>query len=427
MSRHDPRSADDARAVYDWIVGESDIAEIGLSRILRFAWFDLSVKWMGTDRERRDVLDAGATLFEALGLDSYASVLRSSQTAEILAAHSRGYDEGLASFLKAFTASGMRPPDLEDFEWGELMAVEESSAHSAVEAALEQALSEGLLTPGTRGWKTEVTSITAEVLDGPHPELPGQSWRSAIMTERIYSRLRMYEGRAPGLHMRAARHANRLLHPTPPPPDLDAHMEPITWFLEQAADGLRLTQAGYLPTAMVRSGAERFGWDKGWIEDAPQKESDSSELMSLHELLLDMKAIRHRTVSVKITGKGRLMMTDPEYAWRTVTASLTSHVWATAVVETYTLLILDGETDQDVLADEALMLLIEFGWRTEGDLPDVWDARHAWRSARQPLATLGGFVESGRLVPRTAALTPFGEATLIEHLRLYMTGPIRYS
>ena len=258
MARRDSQSADDARAVYGWIAGEEGVEAISLSRVQRFAWYDLSNKWMMSDRERRDVLAAAAVMFDALGLESYASVLRSSQTSEILAAHGRGYEEGLKSFQTAFAESGINPPDLEDFTWGDLMAGEENSAHVAVETALEQAMRDGRMTPGTRGWKTEAKAITAEVLDGQHPELPGQSWRSSVMTERIYSRLRMYEGRAPQLNALAARHANRLLHPTQPPPDLDTHMEPIMWFLEWVTEDVGMTQAGYLPTAMVRSGAQRF-------------------------------------------------------------------------------------------------------------------------------------------------------------------------
>ncbi len=115
ISRSDPQGAEDARAVYDWIAGESDVEAIGLSRVLRFAWYDVSVKWMMSDQERRDVLTAGAALFEALGLDSYASVLRSSQTSEIVDAYSRSYDVGLAAFQKAYSAAGIDPPDLEDF------------------------------------------------------------------------------------------------------------------------------------------------------------------------------------------------------------------------------------------------------------------------------------------------------------------------
>jgi len=426
MARRDPQSADDARAVYDWTAGEEGIEAISLSRVQRFAWYDLSVKWMISNEERKAVLAAGATMFEALGLNSYASVLRSSQTSEALAAHDRGHDEGLEWFQKAFAASGIHPPDLEDFTWGDLMASEENSAHVAVETALEQAMSEGRIIPGTKGWKTTAVSITAETLDGQHPELPGQSWRSSVMTERIYGRLHMFEGRGSELQALMAGHANRLLHPTPPPPDLDTNMEPIMWFLDWVTEDVGMTQAGYLPTTMVRSGAERFGWDKGWIEDAPQKESDSREFMSLHELLLSAKAIRHRKGSVKVTAKGHRWINDPEHAWRTVAASLTSHEWTAAVAEIFTLLMLEGETDEEILAGDAHTHLVAFGWRTDGEPPDIWAVRTAWWGVRRPLDVLGGFTESGQLLPRTTALTPFGEATLLEHLRLDMTGPMMH-
>ncbi len=426
MARQDAGAANDARAVYEWIAGENDVDTIRLSRVQRFAWYDLSVKWMVSDQDRRDALAAGATLFDALGLESYASVFRSTQTSEIIAAHDRGHEEGLKSFKKAFAASGIHPPDLDDFTWSDLLGSEEMSAHEAVDDALEEAIRDGRITPGARGWKAKAAAITTEVLDGQHPELPGQSWRSAVTTERLYSRLHLLEGRAPQLHALMARHANRLLHPIQPPTDLDTHMDPILWFLEWCVDDVEMTQAGYLPTAMVHSGAERFGWEKGWIGDAPQKESDSMELMALHELLLDSRAIRHRKGTVKTTVKGRRMTNDTEYAWRTVAASLTSHIWTAAVLQIFTLLILEGETTEDVLADEAHPILMAYGWRTEAELPDIWDVKRAWWSVRRPLGVLGGFTGPQQVLSRTAELTPFGEATLLEHLRLDMTGPMRH-
>lgn len=426
MAVDDAQSEDDARAVYDWVAGEEGVEGISLSRVQRFAWYDLSVKWMVDDRDRRGILAAGATLFEALGLDSYASVFRSSQTSEILAAHERGSKEGYAAFQKAFDASGIHPPDLDGFVWSDMMAGEENAAHLAVTAALEQAITDGRMVPGARGWKTEAMSIAEEMIDSRHPELPGQSMRSSIMTERIHGRLHMLEGRAPELHALVARHANRLLHPIPSPPDFEVNMEPIMWFLEWVTDDTGMTGAGYLPTAMVQSGAERFGWDKGWIQDAPQKESDSRELMSLHELLLNAKAIRHRKGSVKKTVKGDRMNSDPEYAWRTVADSLSSHGWTTAVAEVITLLILEGETDEDALTDEALALLVAYGWRADNEPPNIWAVRSAWRSVSRPLGALGGFVNPDRMLPRTAELTAFGEATLLEHLRLDMTGPVTH-
>jgi hypothetical protein len=187
-----------------------------------------------------------------------------------------------------------------------------------------------------------------------------------------------------------------------------------------------MTDAGYLPTAMVRSAADRFGWDKGWCSDPPQKESDSSELMTLHELLLGAKAIRHRKGHAYVTDNGRRMLDDPEYACRTVAASLTPNNWTAAVTEVFTLLMLNGEENEEDLADEALALLVEFGWRADDAPPNIWNVRHEWWSVQRPLKVLGGITESGRPLARTIALTPFGEATLLERLRLDVTGPMRH-
>jgi hypothetical protein len=425
MARSDPEAAEDARSLFGWLAGDGDENEITLSRLLRFAWYDLSVKWLMTDEDHRRVLAAGATLLTALGLDSYASVLSSTQTLDILAAHQRGYDEGLRAFQKAFEASGINPPDLDDFAWGDMMSSEENSAYLAAEHALEQAIDDDRMIPGTRGWKTEARAITAEVLQQRHPELPGQSWRSAIMTERIYSRIRMLERRAPGLHTLLARSANQLLHPIPPPSHLGSHLEPITWFLAWMGDGVQLTDAGYLPTAMVRSGAERFGWDKGWSADPPKKESDSMELTALHELLRDAGAIRHRTGTARVTAGGQRMMGDLTYAWRSLAASLAWNEWSAAVAEAHVLLLLDGENDQDSANEKATELLAESGWRAEDGSLNQRDVSYTWFTIRHRIDVLGAFADRARSGARTITPTPFGEATLLEFLRVRTIRPIR--
>jgi hypothetical protein len=426
LRRGDPAAADHAEAVYGWVAGDEGIESISLSRVQRFAWYDLPVKWRGTEGEILEILDAGALLFDALNLAMYATVFRSVQTADILDAHARSHDEGLRAFQKAFDASGIEPADLDDFVWGDMMAREEAMAHTASEKALEMALTDGRLRPGTRGWRMTAAVITEDVLDSPHPEQPGQTWRTSILTERIHSRLRTLEGRSPKLHKLLSDTVNRLLVPIPQPPDLDLRLEPISWFLDYANNDVRMTDAGYLPTAMVRSAADRFGWDKGWCSDPPQKESDSSELMTLHELLLGAKAVRHRKGNARVTETGRRMLEDPEYAWRTIADSLTSNDWTAAVAEAFTLLMLNGGKNAEDLTIEALALLVECGWRADDTPPDVWNVRHTWWSVRRPLDVLGGFTESGQLLSRTATLTPFGEATLLERLRLDVTGPMRH-
>jgi hypothetical protein len=425
MIRDDPDAATLAGGVYEWVAGEDGIDAISLSNVQRFAWYDVSVKWLIEDSERSDVLAAGATLFDALGLDRYASVLRSSQTAEIVAAHERSDEEGLKAFRKAFEESGINPPDLGDFQWGDMSAIEEASAHEAVMQALEHAMDDGRMTPGTRGWRSTAKAITQEVLDSPHPEIPGQSWRSAILTERAHSWLRILEGRSRELQSLLSETVNRLLSPILPPSDLEEHLAPATWFLDYVGDGLKMTGAGFLPTAMVRDAADRFGWDKGWSNDPPKKESDSRELMTMHQLLLDAGGVRHRKGDVMRTKIGSEMAENAEYAWRTIAASLTPYEWLASVAQIYTLLLLDGEDEEDVLCGRARAILIDYGYRSGDEPPDQWAVKGAWRHVSNPLKVLDGLIESGHYPSSTITLTPFGEATLLERLRLDITGPLR--
>jgi len=426
MAKDDPDAATLAGGVYDWLTGEDGVEAITLANVQRFAWYDVSVKWLIEDAERWDVLAAGATLFDMLGLDRYASVLRSPQTAEIVATHERSHDEGLQAFKKAFKASGINPPDVDDLEWGERSAIEEASAHDVIMGSLERAMDDGSMIPGTRGWRTTAKAITTEGLDSPHPEIPGQSWRSVILTERAHSWLRKLEGRSQDLHALSSRHVNRLLTPIQPPPDLEQHLAPVTWFLDYVGTGLKMTGADYLPTAMVRDGANRFGWDKGWSEDPPKKESDSRELMTIHELLLDAGAVRHRKGTIARTTTGTRMLDDPEYAWRTLAASLAQHRWFKSVAQSYTLLLLDGESDEDVLWGRTRTIVTDLGYRAGDEPPDEWAVRSAWWHVSRPLEVLGGFSDAGQYPSRTYKLTPFGEATLLERLRLDITGPLRY-
>ena len=426
LRRDDPEAAQEAEAIYQWVAGEGGIDAITLSRVQRFAWYDLSAKWLTDDSHRRDVLEAGASLFDALGLDRYATVLRSPQTLEIMAAHERSSSDGLKAFQKAYDGSGINPPDLGDFAWSDMMSPEENAAHTAVGRALEQAVEDGRLIPGSRGWRNTAKAITTEVLDSDHPDIPGQSWRSAILTERTGNSLHTVKGRSAELHTMLSNTANRLLSPVPPPSDLDQHLEPVTWFLDYVGDGVKMTGAGFLPTAMVRDSADRFGWNKGWSDDPPKKESDSMELGAVHQILLDAGAIRHRKGLAKRTLIGSRMLDDTEYMWRTLTGSLTPYPWLAAVAQTYTLLLLSGEDDGDALCDRAHTILVDFGYRAGDDTPGRWDVYSAWGHIRRPLEVLDGLSETDRYPSRRIVLNPFGEATLLERLRLDITGPMRY-
>jgi hypothetical protein len=104
---------------------------------------------------------------------------------------------------------------------------------------------------------------------------------------------------------------------------------------------------------------------------------------------------------------------------------LTPYPWLAAVAQAYTMLLLSGEEDDDdALCDRAHIILIDFGFQAGDEPPDRWDVYSAWGHARRPAEVLDGLERVGRYTDRRIALNPFGEATLLERLRLDVPGPL---
>ena len=55
VRRNDPDAATLSDGMSEWITGELGIDGFSLSPVQRFAWYDLSMKWMIPDAERWDV------------------------------------------------------------------------------------------------------------------------------------------------------------------------------------------------------------------------------------------------------------------------------------------------------------------------------------------------------------------------------------
>lgn len=412
-----------ARAVVERLAGGGAIDEVSLADLLRFAWYSLPLKWSETLADQLELLDAAGELFQRLGLERFAEVCRSPETKTILEAYADSQDEGFKAFQSAYARSGVDPPDLDDFAWGDVMGKEEVAALSAAEWALQEAIIDGRLNPGASGWKAVARSITAGVLDASHPELVVQRRRDAILTDRLQDWLRRAESHSPDLHALRSRNVKRLLHPVPLPPDAHQRMEPIAWLLGQAGSGTRLTQAGYLPTALVREGWERFDWSLGWTDRPPRSESEVVQLHELHQLLRRLGAIRRRRSDLTLGTLGRQMMDDSEFTWRTVAAGLSDGEWPKAVAEVFTLLLLDGVSADRDLENRAAGILGEMGWSSDGEPPHPMVVMSTWYVTRRPLTALGGIESAGDWSNRRTVLTGFGEATLVEQIRAEATGP----
>lgn len=226
-----------------WGEGPGVIRQSGLQEWL---WYVVPTKYL-TDEVgyKGRFAETAAVLFDELGLDGYAAICRSEETAKVHEAFDRSDAAGRSALRKAIERSGIDPPDLDDFAWSSVMRSEDAQARSAVETALEDAINTGEMTVGAKGWRGVQARVCAAVLEGDHPVIPGQSWRTAIVTERIEAWVSAAERRSPKLFEARAQIANRLLHPVEQPPEADAAVRPLVWLLERWGDEQPLTQAGY--------------------------------------------------------------------------------------------------------------------------------------------------------------------------------------
>ena len=421
----DPSLAHAAEVVMRWVEAAGGLHEIGLATVERLVWYELPYKWMGPPEEVAEIVRVAGEVMERVGESRYAEVCRSQQTRAILDAYAMSTTDGFEAFEKAFGASGIDPPDLDDFAWGDMMGMEEVEAARLTSRELEAAMAAGRFAPGRSGWKTAAREVTTEALDAVRPELLGQTYRDVILTERIELWLHRSEG-SKKLHALRSHNANRLLHPIPPPADVSERLEPIRWFLETIDADVRLTAAGYLPPAVVREAADHFEWSLGWTDRPPRSQAELQQLMEIDELVSRIGAVRRRGKTLKLTERGRRMLADDVVAWREVAAGFSEAGWLRAVAEVFTYLLVDGERPE-VEMEQVAASVLSPNWRHGENRPDHHAVGSAWWRTRSPLEVLGGIIAHGPWHAPTLRLTDFGEATLLEQIRVMATGPQLFS
>lgn len=421
--------AREARHVYDSLTWGEGPEQIVQSVVQDWLWYRLPTKYL-TDEPGFKARLAGiaAELFDELGLDGYAAICRSRSTVEVHAAFDRSDTSGYAELRRALDASGIEPPDTDSFRWGDVMGSEEATARSTVEGALERAIDTGDLVVGGRGWRSRQQEITDATLDCEHPSQPGQTWRTAIVTERI-GRWIDEGSRRPGeLGRLRSRIGNRLLHPVEAPPDVAARMAPITWFLQRFGSEQALTQAGYLNRSFVLAVHAERPWDDPFDPGPPRSETDEVTLHRLRGFLERVGALRKRGRVLQRTKRGTAMAVDPAVAWAALVEHLGEHPWSRFVAETYGLLLVDrgGPAMEQELTRIVAALAGEAGWLTGGaggTEPTGRDVSWAFSESRALLVLCGLLDEDGDWSSRRYRLTTAGETTVLAMLRVTAAGP----
>lgn len=435
IRERDDGLAREAEHIYDTLTWGEGPGQIRRAGVQDWLWYRLATKYITDEPGYMGRLaDTAAVLFEELGLDCYATVCRSEVTAGVHAAFERSDSDGYKAMRKAMEGSGIEAPDLDDFAWGEVMGMDEAVARAAVEDALEAAIEAGDLVVGGRGWRGRQREIAARVLDGDHPNEPGQSWRTVVVTERIGDWVRTPSMRSERAGRRRADIANRLLHAIEPPADVAEHMASVTWLLDAFGNEQALTQAGYLNRVFVVQVYEQQPWaDPFSFGRPPRSETDVVGLHRLRAWLESAGALRKRGKMLRRTERGAAMAHDPVLAWTALTGLVAPEGWDRFVAETAVLVLLGrgGPVPRRDLYEEIAADAIELGWRTTDDgvskPPSDRDVGHAFHTSWALLELFGFGSEDGDWQSRTVSLSPAGESTALAILRAAAAGPRKRS
>ena len=424
MAKLDGEDADTARAAeaaLDWLTAGEGLSVLTQERLQHFLWYGLPMKWLTGTEHRRQVADALGRAFDLLGLPRYAALCRSQTTAEVLDAYERSDAEGKRAFLKADAASGIRPPDIDELEWGSVMGMVESDALSSTAELLELAVAGGDLVPGARGWKQRQADLVGAHLTTARIELGGRTWLDAIADERLDTWLSTH--RSPTRRRVLEPLAATVRRPAELPAGVEDPVPRLRWFLGELAEGQPLTQTDNLSRAFVQAAAPRFGWD---FANPPRTEDELYDLHQLRHLTQRLGLARRSGRKLALTPKGRAAVGDTELLRRTAAQGLLSdHQFAAALGEITLALLIDREMHDDELDATLTDVVAEVGWRATdtGLPPDERDISWAWHQTTNLLRALDVLSTGGGWQDRSYALTPAGRAVALECLHRRATGP----
>lgn len=91
-------------------------------------------------------------------------------------------------------------------------------------------------------------------------------------------------------------------------------VEPYRWLLERIGDGVRLTQAGYLPPALVTEAMVTLGWAQDWY-GKHNREDVTRPILLLRESAQRFGLLRKSRGQLLVTKAGRALIENPAELW----------------------------------------------------------------------------------------------------------------
>ncbi len=98
-------------------------------------------------------------------------------------------------------------------------------------------------------------------------------------------------------------------------------VESYRWLLARVGDGVRLTQAGHLPPALVAETLQHLGWADDWI-GKPNREDQTLPVLDLRDSAQRLGLLRKHRGTLLPTVAGRRVADDPAGLWQHLAARL---------------------------------------------------------------------------------------------------------
>jgi hypothetical protein len=403
--------------------------------VQHFAWYTLPRKFLTDLDGKLEAAELMALTLDQLGdtARGYAEVCRSEATRDLLRAWEAEDPTAWRQVRELVDASGIEPPDTDLLAWGSVMGYDEARVRDRVATALEQAIEDGRLTLGARGFRRAQARVADAALMEPWDDDAQRARLEAVHAERLERWARHGGTRGGGERDAILEPVLPLLATAPAAVcgnSARVALDPVLWLVDRAASGIMLTQTGALNRALVREAASR--WPSWWPADlfgAPHREDDIPLLGELHDLLRRLRLLRRTGNRLTVTGHGRALSADPPALLQELARSLLSgDSFDTACGELAVALILSGATIDYTpqLANRVRPAIVAAGWQSGAEPPSRERVSWAIADLLRPAEALGLLEPAPgdtRLRSGPLLLTAVGRVALIDALRARALAP----
>ena len=395
----------DLRGALGWFGADEDAATFCVSRhdLQQFVHYTMPRKYLAGVDEHIAVARALGDAFEHLGAPAeYGELCRSPETLALLRLWDVDEDAAFAQFAAFTDASGLAPPDVDEFQWQGVMGMVEARTRDAATLALERASESGDTRPAAE--------IVRAVLAEPDPDGSHPTRLLAVQAERI--------DRWAGWHSSPRRAlleplVSDLVHARRPEWPAD---DVLDWLLDEARAGLALTERGALSRALCVEVARRrpeWTWGK-----PPRSEADVGNLEGLHAALRGSGLVRRRGRKLLATKRAG-ELTPGARRVRLLESLLDGDTFLAAVAELTLAAVAQDAPDAGARVAEAIAAE---GWSSDGGPLPSYAVPSAMTDVRRVLLAIGA-AEGDALSRRECTLTERGRAAVLCALRAHALRP----